>query len=175
MVELNAKLPQILKGQAKPANAVEQLVLADLCRQPFKKHYAAAIGFYAEAFAADPRLANNLQSQDRYNAACAAALAAAGKGEDAAKLDAKEQARLRQQALAWLQADLAAWTKVAEKGPAKAKAVVWQKMDHWQKDPDLAGVRDEAALAKLSDNERKAWQKLWADVDALLKRTPSQK
>jgi len=47
-------------------------------------------------------------------AARAAALAAARKGEDAAKLDTKEQARLRQQALDWLRADLALHTKQAE-------------------------------------------------------------
>jgi hypothetical protein len=31
--------------------------------------------------------------------------------------------------------------------------------------PDLAGVRDADAHAKLPEAERKAWQALWADVD----------
>jgi hypothetical protein len=41
-------------------------------------------------------------------------------------------------------------------------------MDHWQKDTDLAGVRDAAALAKLPAAERAVWQKLWAEVAATL-------
>jgi hypothetical protein len=41
---------------------------------------------------------------------------------------------------------------------------------HWQQDPDLAGLRDKHALAKLSPKERKAFAQLWADVAALLKK-----
>jgi tetratricopeptide (TPR) repeat protein len=53
----------------------------------------------------------------RYNAACSAVLAAAGKGADAAKLDAKQRAVLRRLALGWLQADLQAWTiRLADTG-----------------------------------------------------------
>jgi hypothetical protein len=73
--------------------------------------------------------------------------------------------------LAWLRADLAAWDKRA----ATNQAVVRQKMQHWQKDADLAGVRDPGALAKLPAEERTAWAKLWTDVDALLKRTSAEK
>jgi hypothetical protein len=39
---------------------------------------------------------------------------------------------------------------------------------HWQSDPDLAGVRDAPALASLPEAERGEWQRLWADVQALL-------
>ena len=35
---------------------------------------------------------------------------------------------------------------------------------------NLAGVRDPEALAKLPEPERKEWQSLWGDVDALLER-----
>jgi hypothetical protein len=43
-------------------------------------------------------------------------------------------------------------------------------MQQWQKSPALAGVRDQDALAQLPAEERAAWEKLWADVDALRKR-----
>jgi hypothetical protein len=33
-------------------------------------------------------------------------------------------------------------------------------------------VRDPSALAQLPDAERQAWQKLWADVAALLAKEP---
>jgi hypothetical protein len=38
----------------------------------------------------------------------------------------------------------------------------------WQKDPALAGVRDRDGLAKLPDAEREQWQRLWADVAAVI-------
>ena len=44
-------------------------------------------------------------------------------------------------------------------------------MRHWQEDPDFAGVRDTAAVAKLPEAERAAWQTLWADVAELIKRS----
>jgi tetratricopeptide (TPR) repeat protein len=172
-LKLDARLSAFLKGDEKPADAGEQLALAELC-QRVKKRYAAAARFYTSAFAADTKLADNLQRQHRYNGACAAALAAAGKGEDAAKLQDKERARLRRQALDWLQADLAAWTKEATKGSASAKAAVRQTLEHWQKDSDLAGVRDKAALAKLPKEEQQAWRKLWADVEAVRKRAQAK-
>ena len=90
-------------------------------------------------------------------------------------MEAKERARLRRQALDWLQDDLAAWTKVAAKGSAQAKAAVRQQIEHWQKDTDLAGVRDKAALAKLPKEEQQAWGKLWAGVEALLKKAKAAK
>jgi hypothetical protein len=40
----------------------------------------------------------------------------------------------------------------------------------WRTDDDLAGVRDAAALENLSEPERKDWQKLWSDADALLQK-----
>jgi hypothetical protein len=115
-------------------------------------------------------LADDLRLQHRYNAACAAARASSGQGKDANKLDEKERARLRQQALDWLRADLTCWAKTLDEGNAQTGAQVQQQMRHWLTDTDLAGFRDKGALDKLPDAERKEWHKLWADVDALLKR-----
>ena len=64
------------------AGAAERIELASFCRW-YKRLYAAAACFYADAFANDPNLAADLRQQHRYNAACSAALAAAGQGEDA--------------------------------------------------------------------------------------------
>jgi tetratricopeptide (TPR) repeat protein len=167
LLALEQRLANALKGeQARPA---DYLAFADLC-QRYKKRYTAAARFYSAAFAKEPKLADDLRSWHRYNAACVAALAAAGQATDAAKLDAQERPKLRKQALSWLQDDLAAWTKFAEKGSAKSRATVNQVLRHWQQDPDLAAVRGPDALAKLPAAERDAWKKLWAEVDALLKR-----
>jgi eukaryotic-like serine/threonine-protein kinase len=116
-----------------------------------------------------PALAGDLKVQHRYNAACAAALAGCGQGEYAAQLSDKERARLRQQALTWLRADLAQYAPMVAKGPAHVSAAVYERLQHWQQDIDFAGVRG-AALAKLPEAERQRWQKLWAEVEALRQR-----
>ena len=124
-----------------PAPITEQLALANLC-QRYKQYYASAARLYRDAFASDPRAADDLEAGHRYNAACAAALAAAGQGEDAARLDDNERTRLRKQALDWLKADLAARGSRVDSGPPEARAAIVRTLSHWQKDTDLAGLRD---------------------------------
>ena len=60
-------------------------------------------------------------------------------------------------------------------GTPKVGPAMQQFLSHWQHDPDLAGVREKAALAQLPKGEREAWQKLWANVDALLDRARTPK
>jgi hypothetical protein len=57
--------------------------------------------------------------------------------------------------------------------PAQARAA----LAHWQKDTDLAGVREKDALAKLPAEEQKAFRQLWAEVATTLKtaQTPTRK
>jgi serine/threonine protein kinase/Tfp pilus assembly protein PilF len=167
-VALDARLQEVSNGQAKPKDGAEAVALARFC-QNFKKHYTSAVRFYTDAFAAEPKLADDLTAAYRYGAARAAALAGCGQGEDAGKLDDQQRARLRQQALDWLGADLAAWQKRLGNQPDKARPTVRYVIGHWQQDSDLAGVRGEA-LAKLPEAERQAWQQLWDDAAALLRR-----
>src|SRR5262249_42170598 len=122
--------------------------------------------FYEEAFAAQP----TLLAAHRYNAARAAALAGCGRGKDADKLDDKERARLRRQALDWLCAELEAQGRLLDKEPARAAANVARDLQHRLADPDFAGVREPKQLAKLPEAERPAWRKLWKDVSDMLKR-----
>jgi tetratricopeptide (TPR) repeat protein len=129
---------------------------------------AAAARFYAEAFAAHPKLADDLRFPNRYNAACSAALAGCGQGKDAAGIDDAERARVRRQALDWLRADLAAWCQLLEKDPDQARSRVQWALRIWQPDADFAGMRGDA-LAKLPEAERQAWQQLWADVEKTLR------
>jgi tetratricopeptide (TPR) repeat protein len=169
LVALDDKLPDFLSGKVHPADTAERLALAELC-QEHKKRYAAAARFYAEACAAEPKLSGDGPSGLRYNAACAAALAGCGQGQDAKSLGDKERAGLRRQALDWLQADLAAWRRLLEKESAKAGPAVMQQMQHWQDDADFAGVRGVEALGRLPAAERPDWQKLWQEVEDLRQR-----
>src|SRR5262249_18548667 len=127
----------------------------------------AATRLYAAAFAARPALAEDLGSRNRSDAACAAARAAADPGPEGAPLGEPERAGLRRQALGWLRADLALRTKVLQAGKSRGRTLAT-----WQTDDALAGVRERAALERLPDDERAAWQRLWADVAAVLAADP---
>ena len=78
-----------------------------------RERYRTAVRFCTEAFKDDTKLA----AQHRYNAACLAALAAAGKGKDANGLAENERAPLRKQALGWLHADLKAYSACSTRNP----------------------------------------------------------
>jgi serine/threonine-protein kinase len=165
-VILDARLPMILKGTEKPANAAEQLEIARLCY--LKKLYASAARLYAEAFAMSPQFAEGPRPGYRYSAACSAALAGCGRGEDSAEAGDAERARWRAQARQWLRADLDAWAKKLDSGLAADRAQVHKILARWREDPDLAGLRDPDALEKLSPAERQECRALWGDHDALL-------
>ncbi len=166
---LEQKLAGILEGKAQPESPSERLQLAQLCQQPHQRRYALSARLYAEAFAAEPKLANDF-AQHRYNAACSAALAGCGQGTDAADLTEDERARLRRRSLVGLRAELEILRRLLEKQPDKGPPVVVQNLGHWQEDADFAGVRGEEALAKLPEEERQAWRQLWADVANTLTR-----
>jgi serine/threonine-protein kinase len=159
LLALDTRLPAILQGKGRLAPD-KQLELARVCRKYGRPHAAASV--YAAAFAAQPALANDLGTGDRYYAACAAVRAAAGEGQGGAPLGESKRAGLRRQALAWLRADLALRARLLQGGKSVGGALTI-----WQTDTALSGVRDRAAQAKLPADERARWQRLWADVAAL--------
>jgi tetratricopeptide (TPR) repeat protein len=171
--ELEAKLPAYLAGKAKPANSAEQIDLANLCARKHLNHASAR--FFEAGFEAEPGLANDLARGHRYNAACAAVLAGCGQGKDSPPVDQKERVRLRQKAVEWLRADLGAWREQLNKEPVKTRPDVEKTLSHWLTDPDLSGVRDREALAKLPEAERGQWKKFWQEVAALRDQAASPK
>jgi hypothetical protein len=172
MLQLDRKLLAVLAGKERPASPQETVELAS--QSTYREQYRAATRFYTDAFQQDPRLADSWALHHRYNAAGCAALAAAGKGKDAASLNEPERASLRGQAHGWLRFDLTAQATFLDKTP-KSAFLVRYCMAHWKKDAELASVRDEKSLAALPEAERKLWQQLWADVAALLKKAETLK
>jgi tetratricopeptide (TPR) repeat protein len=166
LVLLEKNLAGVLAGRLRPASAAEQIEYARLAG--LLRRNRAAADLYACAFAADPKLAANLRPADRYNAACAAALAAAGQGKDADRLAASDRVALRRQALTWLHADLAAWARLLDSGTPADRAALQQMLRHWQHDPDLAVLRDPAALVGLPAGELQACKQFWAEVQNCL-------
>jgi tetratricopeptide (TPR) repeat protein len=166
LLALDRRRQAVLRGEGQPAGAAEQLLLARLCH--LGQRYADAGRLYAGAFASRPALAGDRGTSHRYNAARAAALAADGRGEEGGRLPDKERAHWRKQARDWLRADLDAWARVLREGTPPGRPAAQKMLRHWQRDPDLTPVRDPAALGRLAPAERAAWQRLWADVAALL-------
>jgi serine/threonine-protein kinase len=165
-------LPAFRRGEYQPQDKDERLALlaSQLASCEFQGLHSAAARLYSDAIAADPKLAEDVPAGTRYHAARAAALAGCGQGKDADQLDDKERALRRRQALDWLRQDLTGWGKRLDNGNAETKAQVRLQLQPWQMDPDLDRVRAKDALARLPDEERERWERLWSDVDALLRR-----
>jgi serine/threonine protein kinase/tetratricopeptide (TPR) repeat protein len=167
-IVLNAELVKLRSGEGRPANPREGLQLASLC-VTYKRLYATGAAWYADAFAAEPKAADDINAAHRYDAACAAAQAGCGRGLDAGNLTDAERARLRKQAMEWLQADLRVYEKFLQGNNQQERTLGQQRLEHWQRDRDLSDVRDLAAIVKLPPGERAPWVKLWADIEIHLK------
>ena len=164
---LEKRLENALQGEKLSPD--DCLALADLCRL-HKKRYHDAARLFDMAFAAKPKLEADVFKWHRYHAACAAALAAAGKGVGADELEGKEKSRLRQKALAWLEAELAVrryFLLMTFMENPLVVARVQKDLQDWQDEPDLTGVRDNEELARLPADEQEVWQKFWTNVEAL--------
>lgn len=148
------------------ASAEDVLGFANLCRA--RKQHAAAARLFATAFAAKPALAIDEQ---RFNAAGSAILAAQGLGVDAVGLDGASQAALRKLALNWLRDEHNAIVSRNALGLKEWQAAV-REVRTWKLHVELAGVRDQSALALLPEDERRDWQSLWADVATTAARDP---
>ena len=183
-IALAARLGGVLRGEDKPSDAAETLAFAQLCTG--RKLYAAAVRFFADAFAVDSKLALDRNAQNRYVAACAAALASCGKSKENPPPDEAAQPKLRRQALEWLKAELETWKReLASNDPPVAGrsqlnvAPIRERFQffvgQYRLDGDLASVREPDALAKLPEEEQKAWRAFWADVDAALKGVAEKK
>jgi tetratricopeptide (TPR) repeat protein len=166
MAALDARLQAIVAGRAAPADASERLDLLPVAY--VKGLYATAARLWGEAFAIEPKRATDLLKAYRYDAACSAALAGCGVGKDRPPPTESVRAALRQQALEWLNADLAAWSTILAGGSPESRSRARRILQHWGTDGDLAGVRDPSGLARLPEAERIQWRALWTAVDELL-------
>src|SRR5262249_30741177 len=99
-IALEARLPAILQGKDKPANAEEGLELAQICYA--KKRFLAAARLFAESAKGAARSFAAPGLSHRYNAACAAAMVGCGYDVEAAEISNDERTEWRKQALTWL-------------------------------------------------------------------------
>jgi hypothetical protein len=113
-----------------------------------------------------------VQRAHRWTAACAAALAATGKGTDADSVDDTERVQLRKRALEWLRVDLTEWSRQARSANVQERAQARDQLGIWRISADLAGLRDESALRQLPADERLAWQRFWSEVSRVIESKP---
>jgi tetratricopeptide (TPR) repeat protein len=172
LLALEQRLPALLRREAKPP-AGERLEFAELCAM--KGQYAAAAGLYAEAFAAAPHLAEDLDAGHRYDAACAAALAGFGHSADMPELSEAERARWRRQARTWLRADVAAWAWKLDTGVPAERDLVRRVSARWWADPGLAWLHEAGVVEGLPPAERQECLSLWQDAGAVLRRAQTTK
>jgi tetratricopeptide (TPR) repeat protein len=170
--DLAARLPAVIRGDQTPKGAFESLEFAYLAHR--MKRYPAAAQLFSEAMRDSPKLFVGLILQNRYKAACAAALAGAGKGEVDKPLEDKAKARWRNQAIEWLTAELAQMSKQVETAKPEDRSALGQTLRDWKSDPELAGIRDVLGVKSLPEDDQKACRALWADVDALLRKVESR-
>ena len=161
---LEQNLPAILTGKEDVKEPESLVRLAKLCG--WKNLTGAAARFWQRALAADPKL--GADQGNRYNAACAAARAGSGKGEDASSLTAEDRSRWRMQAVSWLKMNLATMKQRLEKGTDEERKGVAEALRHWLRYPDLTGIRESECLALLSARESNAYSALWFDITSLL-------
>src|SRR5262249_27239654 len=148
----------------RPPDSSGWLFLAAVCG--YKGLRLTGAQLYAEAFAVHLGLADFAGGTNRCNAARWAALAGAGQGADAGPLDSAGRARWRRQALTWLRADLDYQRRRLKSfWPAQARQARTALQER-QRDPDLASLREAAALARLPAEERQACRRFWAEVAA---------
>jgi serine/threonine-protein kinase len=161
---VESRLPDLLAKKTKLANVEEARILMEFCAGA-QKRYAAAVDFFEDGVALDPKWVDDLATNARYNAACFAVLAATGQGEDAPPEDSA-RSELRARALRWLRADLDARAKALDTGKEADRQALLKMMEHWQKDADLASTRGNLP----TEAERRDWSQLWADVESVRKK-----
>jgi len=168
MIEWDVQLPEILRGELDVALMKDAPILARLCRA--RGFPAASTRFWKAALSGSGSLTHESSAESFYEAASAAALAASGRGQDAAALDADERREHRKDARAWLRNGLAVWeSRFAAGGEADRDRVRWALVE-WRHDPDLESIRDEPFVSQLPGAEIEACSALWAAVGDLLER-----
>jgi hypothetical protein len=166
MKAIDGQWSDYASGKIRPQDRVERRLLTLYC--VIRKQYLAAARLHMDGLTHEPRWADDLDSEARYDAARFAALVASGQGQDAAKLTEDERSRWRKRAVDWLRAELIRWAKHLETAAPLDRTICLDRLRWWQQEPNLAAIRDLDAVKKLPAAEQQACQKLWAEVEALL-------
>ncbi len=161
LVKREHQLSDVLAGKQQiTPNRRRQLAIVCLVT----RRYGDAVRFYDEAFAAEPALADDVLSDARLEAACAAVRAA----EQAR--DMPERVRLLNKAIAWLHADLAVWSGVLDRGKELERQLLLKHVYQWRWEPRFASIRDREAILGWPPEQQAQCRALWQDANVLIMR-----
>lgn len=166
---LEADLPQLLQSHKYPSDLVTQQAVGEWLTR-YKNLPVAALELYDVAFK-EPEPAN--MPFDRFQAACAAAMASQGIGDDAKNLTDQQRIAFRDKARNWLRAEHDLLAGRFKGALPVEQAMMSQTAQAWSMNASLAAVRDPLILDKLPEAERAAWGNLWSDIKLLGSRNPS--
>ena len=130
--------------------------------------FMQATSEFAKVLVLDP---NRPRSPGDYLLGYGAAVQASDGQGDAASLDATQCASYRKQALGWLRVVFLDAKARLESNPAEEAPKVFSDLLILKHLDELKPVRDEEALAKLTENEREEWRSFWHDVERVRKRS----
>jgi serine/threonine-protein kinase len=169
LLDLEPRLSAVLSGET-PTSAGEAAQLAQLACWPHKLLYRRAANLYDSACALEvdrlsPLRPDKQGELTRFAAACCAALASGGAGNDAAGLDDALRRQLRDRALQWLRIELNARRQQIKRGPADQAKQARAALRAWPTDDNLKNVCP-GAVAALPQPERAEWEKFWKEVEA---------
>ncbi|HEY2587813.1 MAG TPA: tetratricopeptide repeat protein, partial [Tepidisphaeraceae bacterium] len=160
------QLPRFLAGQYEPQDDMERLAMCGECQ--FRELHAARARLLRQVIGAHPELATQL----RAFAVISAALAGCGEGRDIPALDDTEREHWRSQARDWVREELTVATPGDAEPAEPATAAARAALAAWLAAPELARVRDPAALSRLPDTERREWTALWAKARTVAPASP---
>jgi serine/threonine-protein kinase len=165
--------PEKVRNGLKPSSRENANDLVSACSN--RDLNVPGVGYAVDALADDARIGDDESIELRVNAACMSVLAADGQGDGAAGLDAPTREAWRRRALAWLREVLPVYAaRVVGDDPKKAMSARGTLRD-WTRWKDLAPVRTPEGLAKLSIEDRVAWDRFWAEVDRALRSWSSRR
>jgi hypothetical protein len=171
LADLDERLPAVLKRRvARPGGLAELVGFAWVCY--YKRLYGDSVRFFGDLLA-DKDAALVMGEKGRalqsFNAACAAAKAGSGQGEEAGRHDERQRQAWRKQGLAWLKVSLTYWQKQLSSDDPGARAEARSRLQFWRKTRALTALRDPGAAAGHSAEERAEVAAFWAEVERSLR------
>lgn len=167
-VQFDRDSAAIIAGTKRLGAARDYLEFAEFLALHHRK-LQAAFRAYETGLADAQSLADAILNRHLYNAACCAAITAAGSSKAVPALSEREKVNRRQYAFKWLRLRLSLLLKNKEARDLSFKDR--RTLRHWRSDPDLASVRG-PEIRGIPVGERAAWRKLWAKVAATLRSVP---
>ncbi len=174
LMELDRKLTAVLAGKERPADDAAELMELARYATHNKRRFAAMAGIFRDSFkahpdwadAAFPALHNGLKFTNRRYAVGTAAMAAAGKGDEAKLID-EHRAAWRRQARDWMAAELTAWKMRLHAKTPEAAAEVVQLLTSANLTSGWMHLREAASIHGQPAAERASFQQLYADFARL--------